>query len=108
MARTLPLDAREPRYRIAVDLDDVQVGVVAYWLGRAAAWYLDIQTPEGADIATGIRVTPGAVLAMPAAGAGLPPGKLVAVGADAYSYDDLGTAVQVLYLTEAEVETVST
>lgn len=108
MARTLPLDAREPRYRIVVELDEVQVGIVVYWLRRAFGWYLDIQTPDGVDIATGIRVTPGAVLAMPAAGEGLPPGKLVALGPDAYTYDDLGTAVTVLYLTAAEVESVAT
>lgn len=108
MARQLPLDAREPRYRIAVELDDVQVGLVVYWLRRAYGWYLDVQTPEGVELATGIRITPGAVLAMPAAGAGLPPGKLVAVGADSYSQDDLGTAVQVMYLTAAEVDAVAT
>jgi hypothetical protein len=108
MARTLPLDAREPRYRIVVELDNVQVGIVVYWLQRAYGWYLDLQTPDGVELANGIRVTPGAVLAMPAAGVGLPPGKLVAMGTDSYSYDDLGSAVTVLYLTAAEVDAVTT
>lgn len=107
MAALLPLDASAPRYRVVVTLDDVQVGILLYWLRRSAGWYLDLQTPDGDDLATGIRITPGAVLAVPAAGEGIPPGQFVALGPDAYGYDDLGGAVRVLYLTAAEVEAAS-
>lgn len=104
MPQILPLSSASPRDRIRPTLDGVAVGLVVYWLRRSAGWYLDAESDDGTPIATGVRITPGAVLAFPGAAEGLPPGRFVAVGADAYSYDDLGSAVQVMYLPAAEVE----
>lgn len=101
---TIPLDATNDRYRLTVTLDGQDVGLRCYWLPRCAGWYLDLEHPDGEPIATGRRITPGAVVAFPGAGDGVPPGRFVARGPDRYGRDDLGTQVFVDYLTLDEVE----
>ena len=54
-------------------------------------------------IAAGVRINPGAVVAFPSAGAGVPPGVFLASGPSSYGHDDLGTQVFVDYVTAAEL-----
>ena len=103
MAQRLPLTADLGRYRVGVTLEDVDVVLHVYWLQRCSGWYVDFEIPDGTPISTGIRLTPGAVLAAPGSAEGLPPGRFVCVGPDSYSFADLGPQVQVVYFTAAEV-----
>ena len=103
MAVVLPLDARAYRYQFTITLDEVEVGMRVYWLPRCAGWYVDLLTPAGEDIATGIRITPQAPLAVPGSWDGAPPGRFITVGPARYGREDLGTQVQVWYLTADEV-----
>ena len=98
--QVLPLTAARDDYRFTVTLDGEDVGLRCYWLPRAAGWYLDLETAAGEPIATGARITPGAEVAFPAAGTGVPAGRFVAEGPDAYGHDDLGTQVRVIYVSE--------
>lgn len=103
MAVRLPLDARAYRYQFTITLDGVKVGLRIYWLPRCAGWYLDVLTSAGEDVATGIRITPAAPLAVPGSWEGAPPGRFVVTGPARYGRLDLGSQVQVWYLTAAEV-----
>lgn len=105
MGQILPLDAASDRYRMTVILDGVEVGLKVYWLPRCAGWYLDIETPAGETLCAGVRITPDSEIAIPGAGEGIPPGRLVAIGPASYGHDDLGSQVKVMYLTETEVTT---
>ena len=102
--KQIPLDARYDRYSLQVDLEGIIVGLRVYWLPRCAAWYLDVLSAAGVDVAVGARLTPGAPLALPAAWEGGPPGRFICSGPDVYTKQDLGVQVQVLYVTAAEIE----
>lgn len=104
MPLVLPLDSASDRYRLELTLDGVDLGLQVYWLPRAAGWYLDLQTPAGDDISTGVRIAPGSAVAFPSAGDGVPPGVFVALGPASYGREDLGGQVEVAYVTAAEVE----
>ena len=104
MAVILPLDSRSYRYQLTTTLEGVEVGMRVYWLPRCAGWYLDLLTPAGEDVATGIRITPQAPLAVPGSWDGAPPGRFDVTGPARYGREDLGGQVQVRYLTAAEVE----
>lgn len=104
MPQIIPVDSRAPRYQFTITLDGVDVGLRLYWLPRAAGWYLDLLTPDGEDVATGIRVTPDAPLAVPGSWEGAPPGRFVVLGPARYGYSDLGSQVRIVYLTSEEVE----
>ena len=103
MSVVLPLDSRSYRYQFTITLDEVEVGMRVYWLPRCAGWYVDLLTPAGEDVATGIRITPQAPLAVPGSWDGAPPGRFVVTGPARYGREDLGTQVQVWYLTADEV-----
>lgn len=104
MAEIVPLDAIDYRYRITTTVDGVDIGLRVYWLDRAASWYVDLETDAGVPIATGARLSPGAVVAFPGAGAGVPPGRFVTVGPEPYQREDLGTQIQLVYVTQAEID----
>ena len=100
----LPLRAAVRPVLFTVALaDGSTVGFRVYWLARAAGWYMDMLTTEGTPVSTGRRITPGAVMAFPGAGVGVPPGQFVAMGPDRYGREDLGRTVTVGYLTADEV-----
>jgi len=99
--RTLSLHANQEDYRRAFLLDGVDVVVRAYWLARCAAWHVDLLTPENVPLAVGVRLTPGAPLNVPGAGDGMPPGRFIVSGPDAYTFADLGQQVTVDYVEAA-------
>ena len=103
----IPLDSTRERYSLTVTLDGVEVAMRVYWLERAAGWYVDLETPAGAVLASTVRITPGAPLAIPGAAVGLPPGTFLASGPDYYTRNDLGTQVTLDYVTAAEVAQIA-
>lgn len=103
MGIILALDSKSMRYEFDDVFEGVTVGFRVYWIPRCAGWYLDLLTPAGEDVATGIRITPQAPLAVPGSWDGAPPGRFVVTGPARYGREDLGTQVQVWYLTADEV-----
>lgn len=99
----IPLDAKSDRYVFSLTLDGVACGLRCYWLPRTGSWYLDLLDASLEALAAGVRISPGASLAFPAAGDGVPPGVFVASGPSSYGHDDLGTQVFVDYVTAAEL-----
>lgn len=107
MAQIVPV-AVGPDYaiRFRVSLEGVAIVLGLRWHDRASGWYLTLTDAEGVVRVRGRRIEPGCDLMPDRTFGGLPPGRLVAVGSvDLTRREYLGTAVQVLYLTAAEVAT---
>jgi hypothetical protein len=101
--KKIPLTSSPDRYQTAATLDGVDVGILVVWLPRAAGWYATLLDAAGDAISLPARITPGAPLAWPTAGAGFPPGRFIALGPDDYGRDDLGAQVGISYVTAAEL-----
>jgi len=104
MPRQIPLDATSPRFRITLDLEGVEFSLRFYWLEVAHGWYVDALRPDGTPVGRGYRIEPSGVLPLPTGVDIMPPGVFTATGPSDYQRDDLGTELQVFYLTAAEVD----
>lgn len=89
--------------RRSFTLDGVSVTLRVYWIELLGAWYLDLLDGSGEEVAVGVPIAPGSRLALPGAGESIPPGRLVALGPDPYPREALGDAVQLYYVTAAEL-----
>jgi hypothetical protein len=111
MALIIPFDSSNPISKFSTTLvtsdGNVQFGFRARWNSRDSAWYMDISDDTGTTIASGIKIVLGAYLGRQFEHALFRDGVIVAVdlsgkGIDA-GIDDLGTRVQVMQLTTADV-----
>lgn len=103
MKRLIIRPEGQEEQRRTYTLDGVPVTLRVYWIELLGAWYLDLLDGAGVALATGVPIAPGSRLALPGAGEGIPPGRFVALGPDPYAREDLGGAVQLYYLTAAEL-----
>lgn len=103
MALILPTRGDVDRYRRRYSVDGVTFTLAFAWRQRSASWYVDVLDADGAPILTGQRVSASAPLWPDRSAPGLPPGFAVVTGPDVYLQSQLGTDVQILYLTAAEL-----
>lgn len=99
----LPTRGDVLRYRRRYSLDGVTIALRFAWRQRSGAWYVDVLDGRGEPIVLGQRVSPAAPLTPDVTAPGLPPGRLWAIGPDRYGQEQLGTDVQIVYLTAAEI-----
>lgn len=103
----LPLEPSIPHYTFSTVISDNTYLFEVRWNARDAAWYMDVAEQDGAPIVTGVKVVLGANLARRANHKLFTLGAFVAMdtsrtGVDA-TLDDLGTRVQVVYMTNFEI-----
>lgn len=106
----LPLVPSIPNYRVSTTLDDTQFIFDLRWNTRDNAWYMDVSTEADEIIRYAIKIVRGAPLGRRTADPRFPTGLLVAAASDGSTTEaglnDLGTRVQVLYYTVAELEAI--
>lgn len=103
MPLQLPTRGDVLRYRRRYSLDGVTITLRLAWRQRSGAWYVDVLDGRDEPIVVGQRLSPSAPLAPDATAPGLPPGQLWVTGPDRYGREQLGTDVQIVYLTAAEL-----
>ncbi len=106
MAKRIPLPSGLPHFSLQVELDGTTFTLEFRWNSRDGAWYMNLEDAEGTHILSGIKVVADWPLGARFQVAGLPAGQLSAVDTSGAGLDpgftDLGTRVQILYLTAAE------
>lgn len=112
MPVALPFVPSFPNYRVSTTLEGVQYIFDVRWNARAESWYCDISTEADVRIKSGVKVVLGAPLGKRGGSADMPPGVFIAndttgAGQEA-TIADLGTRVEVIYLTLEEIEAIVT
>lgn len=106
MAFVIPTQATA-LYSQQTSLEGRAYSLTFAWNGRDGHWYLDISDEAGVPISVGLRVTVSTDLLARCLDPRRPPGMLVAQDTTDTdldpSFDELGTRVQLLYFTAAEV-----
>jgi hypothetical protein len=106
MASVLPAFPALPAHTMTLTLGGAQYVVRLVWRDRTQGWYFDLYGIDETPIVQGRRLSPGwgpllgLMAPLPSFG-----GQLVVVGLDRYAQADLGPgrALQVLYITDAEI-----
>lgn len=104
---TIAFDPTLPWQIQRATLDDVEYLLVLSWNTRDSRWYLEVQSSGGTPIVSGIAIVVDYPLLDRFGYSTLPPGRLIAVdttdGGEIAAQEDLGTRVQLVYLTLEEV-----
>jgi len=91
-----------PRTIQTVQLDGAVYRLRLYWLNRLGGWYVDLLTLAEVPIISGRRISPGGI-PFPRGAIGAPRGIFFVTGSDdPYQQSDLGSAVELYYLSEDE------
>lgn len=103
----LPLIPSTFAYRFGSKLDDTQYIFDVRWNGRALTWFLDVFQDDETPIARGLALVLGAAIGSRITDPAWPNGRMFVsdlsnAGRDA-TFDDLGTRVQLYYMTAAEL-----
>ena len=86
-----------------VTLDDVQYRLRMRWAERLQSWFLDIYAADGTALVVGRRMAgDSSPYSARFRLTGGPAGTIIVTGRDPYLREDLGTALEVVYFTEAE------
>ncbi len=105
----VPFDNTQDAFTEDVDLDGVSYSLTFWWNFRDLAWYLDVANASGEVIRSGIKIVLSVNLFNGVHG--LPSGSLLAVASDPglarIQKADLGSVVDLIYATAAEVAAVS-
>jgi len=104
---TLPFVPSVPFYTFTTTIEDAPYNFNVRWNTRDAAWYFDVTSEDGTVLREGVKVVLGAFLGRACTLAFFEKGVLVArdstdAGIDA-KFDDIGTRVQVFYMTALEL-----
>lgn len=104
----LPFVPSVPFYRFATVINDQNYNLDVKWNARDSAWYFDISTETDTVIRRGIKVVLGAYLGRVSTDPLFENGAIVALDTSGAQrdagLDDIGTRVQVLYLTALELQ----
>lgn len=107
MPTIIPLVAADPTYRFATNIGTANYIFYVRWNSRDAAWYFDLLEQDGTVIVQSVKIVLGAPLARATTHALFDAGVLVARDTTKSglepTIDDLGTRVQLWYLTRAEM-----
>ena len=112
MPLTVPIASLNAKNSQTVQLDDVVFRLTFVFNTRCLAWDITIGEQDGTDIVAGIKLVPQIDLLFRHKDERLPTGRLFAVdveqGDDAIRIEksELGTKLQLLYFTEAEVNAI--
>lgn len=104
----LPFIPSVPVYSFSTSINGASFNFDVRWNTRDAAWYFDVSTEEGVVLRQGVKIVLGAYLGRVSDSDLFTQGVFVArdtsgQGLDA-TFDDLGTRVEVLYLTALEIQ----
>lgn len=109
MPLTIELSQQTESSRTRVRLRGVELVVVSRWHPRSSRYVLDIESPDGTQLRTGIVVVDGMVVTR--LGAGVPQGALVAVRLEGTPgparLGELGLAVVLLHYSSDELDALS-
>lgn len=86
-----------------VTLDAVQYRVRLYWRDRLAAWYLDLSLLDGTALALGRRVSTQWSPIANIKREGMPDGYLLVRGPAEHTREQLGSDVEIVYYSRADV-----
>lgn len=109
MPQTIAIDGTLDWYTAEVTLEGVSYLFELAWNTRDSRWYLSLYDAAGVALASSIPIVVDFPLLRRFRGAAFPPGYLLALdttdqGHEIAEQEDLGGRVQLVYLTEAEVE----
>jgi hypothetical protein len=107
MPTVIPLVPSDASYRLATNIENENYIFFVRWNSRDAAWYFDLLEQNGTMIARGVKIVLGAPLARSTVHRLFAAGVFVArdttKSGKEPTLDDLGTRVQLWYLTTAEM-----
>lgn len=110
MAYAIPFEANEPRYQFRTVLSGSTYTFDVHWNERDGAWYFDLLTEDEVMIIAGVKIVLGMAIGRRSADPAYPIGLFRVVDTSGQNLDatfyDLGTRVQVLWLTEEDLEAV--
>ena len=107
MPVTIPTRTDWPHYALDCPLDGTTYHLDFDWNDRDNGWYLSISTPDGTPLVSGRRLVLNFPLFSRYGNPQLSPGVLIAIDTTNTGQEpgvsELGTRVQLVYLTAAEV-----
>ncbi len=108
MPMVVPLAPSIPHYEAGLTIGTVQYRINVRWNGRMGLFFMDLMDVDGNHIRSGMAMVLGTFLGRQSASADFPPGAFMLTdtsgeGVDA-GIDDLGSRVQMHYLTDEELE----
>ena len=105
MSVTVDVTAGEDfAFTVSPELEGVVVRLAFRWLPRFGVWVCVTTTPDAAEnLGMEQVVKPGGRILLDVRDPRIPPGRLVWTGPDPYVRRDLGTTLQLVYFTAAEV-----
>jgi len=94
-----------PSFTQTVVLGSVQYQVRSTWYDRMGAWYVDLLTADGVQVAGGRRVSPGSMPLLQLLPVDAPEDGVLYVrgGGDPYEREWLGADVLLQWFTDAEI-----
>lgn len=112
MPQTIAIDGSLVWYSAQATLDGVDYLLELAWNTRDSRWYLSLFSAAGVALAQSIPLVVDFPLLRRFRGEEFPPGYLMAIdttgaGREIEVQDDLGARVQLVYLTEAEVDALA-
>ena len=108
MAGIITADFTQSWLSFTATLDGADYRFEFAWNTRAARWFLSIAAADGTPLVSGVAVVVDYPLLSRYVADGVPPGVLMAVdmsgsGEEIIEQEDLGTRVQLMYLSADEV-----
>jgi hypothetical protein len=105
---TLGLPTETASYQLRAELEGVSFLIDMHWNERQAAWLMSLATDDGTALVHGVTVVCNRLLLRRYKyRTGMPAGDLMAMDptreTDTPGYDQLGTTIQLVYVTEAEL-----
>ena len=109
MPFVIPATGIDPRFALSVPLDGVDFSLAFAWNTRDERWYMDVYDADENPLAVGVPLVVDVPLLQKYATDGMPAGWLIAYdatgrGNEIADQEDLGVRVQLMYLSQAEVE----
>lgn len=94
-----------PRHSFVATLGEARYRFTLTWRERPASWYMDLHTQDGTELVLGKRLAPGwSPLAGADLGAHALPGLLYCRGPDNYERLDLGDALVLVFVPQADID----
>jgi hypothetical protein len=108
MAAVFAIDGTLPRFSFEISLEGTQYSLLFDWNTRAARWFITLSAADGTVLLTSVAGVVDFPLFSRFADPRLPPGRLMLLdtsgaGQEMTAQEELGTRVQLVYLTASEV-----
>jgi len=110
MAFNLPIDTTVSNFSQQMDLDGVPYNLTFLYNTSSLQWTLSISDIDDVHIVDGLKLVLNSNLFSQYPSIGLPPGELYCIDSTGkeleINRDNLGSVVELIYVTEAEIDTI--